>query len=671
MYLVLDSSFETIEYTESTNPTSKSNSKSTNLSSSVGTRRIQTQNIVIGASRRSRNGCLACRKRKKKCDETYPICGSCNHRNVECVWRNGSKFKIQKVDSSPGNSIVLEKFTQFKNKTLSTTNSIVSDNLDNQHSFYPLINSSTVRSSSTSSESSTSSSSFSSCSSSNADDDFEISYDFNDTDMVTVKQNSDNGTPIQQDQEGEEEYLALEKTPSPFPQSLTSNKNTELLMLDVQQYFNSPAGSQMFNPFRYMDHKGTYFIDSFVHNVAPVLCIAPASCNYFLKTFYQLAEIEESISYAVSAWGGLFVEGYTPDVKTYLSKSVQLIKQKFNSFENLSKEDIYILLNFFLIGMGIHICAGDVSKWNILFKKCTEMIKLNGGITKICKMFDYSNNIKWIIADIEFHDVMSSGAFTSGTMLPMEEYNTIFNRDKLFDSGEGDYGLDPLQGCISSMFLLFGEIGNTNAELNQKKKKLEHMMKRVEDNYKQSGSFVIYDDHGNEIDFKSKRLEYYQEIEDKYNEIKQRIFDCQPNVGQMQHIMDDQKEVEYHLTLFDVYLYSCQLCLNYQIKNIAPASNEMQSILLNALNSLDVLLDTKLVSSLAMSLLICGITCSTPIDRIEMEERFKRIKRHYKVANVTRVLDIVREVWKRNNNGQLWIDWTQICVEKNWDLSIC
>ncbi|KAG0649106.1 Sterol uptake control 2 [Hyphodiscus hymeniophilus] len=35
---------------------------------------------------RSRNGCLTCKSRKKKCDETHPVCGCCAKKNLDCSW---------------------------------------------------------------------------------------------------------------------------------------------------------------------------------------------------------------------------------------------------------------------------------------------------------------------------------------------------------------------------------------------------------------------------------------------------------------------------------------------------------------------------------------------------------------------------------------------------------
>jgi hypothetical protein len=39
---------------------------------------------------RSRSGCLSCRRRKKKCDETKPICAACLRNALSCVWPDTS-----------------------------------------------------------------------------------------------------------------------------------------------------------------------------------------------------------------------------------------------------------------------------------------------------------------------------------------------------------------------------------------------------------------------------------------------------------------------------------------------------------------------------------------------------------------------------------------------------
>ncbi|KFY98991.1 hypothetical protein V498_01090 [Pseudogymnoascus sp. VKM F-4517 (FW-2822)] len=44
-------------------------------------------------ARRTRTGCINCRRRHKKCDETRPECNNCDHRGEVCEWTTNVKFK--------------------------------------------------------------------------------------------------------------------------------------------------------------------------------------------------------------------------------------------------------------------------------------------------------------------------------------------------------------------------------------------------------------------------------------------------------------------------------------------------------------------------------------------------------------------------------------------------
>ncbi|KAI9045974.1 Zn(II)2Cys6 transcription factor [Aspergillus affinis] len=39
-----------------------------------------------GSPSRSKTGCGSCRRRKKKCDETHPVCSGCQRNNLTCTW---------------------------------------------------------------------------------------------------------------------------------------------------------------------------------------------------------------------------------------------------------------------------------------------------------------------------------------------------------------------------------------------------------------------------------------------------------------------------------------------------------------------------------------------------------------------------------------------------------
>lgn len=49
------------------------------------------------ASRRSKQGCLTCKIRKKKCNETRPVCADCARLNKECVWVDYSTMSDEQI----------------------------------------------------------------------------------------------------------------------------------------------------------------------------------------------------------------------------------------------------------------------------------------------------------------------------------------------------------------------------------------------------------------------------------------------------------------------------------------------------------------------------------------------------------------------------------------------
>lgn len=89
--------------------------------------------------KRSRLGCINCRKRKKKCDEIKPICTGCLNRNIVCEYKINEKAIIGELSSKEnlisknGSEIVSLNGTKIydnvpeKISTISSLRSIVGD----------------------------------------------------------------------------------------------------------------------------------------------------------------------------------------------------------------------------------------------------------------------------------------------------------------------------------------------------------------------------------------------------------------------------------------------------------------------------------------------------------------------------------------------------------------
>lgn len=44
---------------------------------------------------KSFDGCLTCKRRRKKCDEAKPSCGACQRLYLRCLWKCDKEFSIE------------------------------------------------------------------------------------------------------------------------------------------------------------------------------------------------------------------------------------------------------------------------------------------------------------------------------------------------------------------------------------------------------------------------------------------------------------------------------------------------------------------------------------------------------------------------------------------------
>jgi hypothetical protein len=60
-------------------------------------------------SLRGRSGCLNCRRRRKKCDETKPSCTKCERLGEECEWDSGLSFRFSSLEADHPSMIAGQK----------------------------------------------------------------------------------------------------------------------------------------------------------------------------------------------------------------------------------------------------------------------------------------------------------------------------------------------------------------------------------------------------------------------------------------------------------------------------------------------------------------------------------------------------------------------------------
>lgn len=540
-------------------------------------------------STRSKTGCTTCRQRKKKCDETHPTCNYCQKRGLSCEWgyKNFSLSAIKKK---------LNDVPRLKSKLKHRLESGDPSSLESVTDLSEIINAEALS-------------------------------------HQLVK----SSLPLT---DSPSQLLDVTYTKS----FLNMSPVDDFLNGDLNEILNFPlytCPSSTFNV--YLDETGRKYLDYFETKVAHLLSISPHSSNYFLKTFFTLAVTNECLLNSLAAWGALFhKDGDVSIVNDYLLRAKSFVRPP------LVKYDYLVTLAYYLVALGIQICSGDVNNWYIYFNKCGELLQKYGGVLKFLKDFDYSNDSKFLIANFQIHDIMSSSTLSKGTICSMNNYNDIFKINKLLELD--NYGIDPYQGCIQPIFLLLGEIMNVNVELRKEWK-------------------TIFDQLDNMVDVSLQRINIFKKVDEKYYELLNKINFCKPIDSQLNLL--DSGEVYRHLKLFELHRLTCKIYLLLYIKQTQPISSEIQYLLLGCFSLLEELAESDLVSSLNMPLLICGICSCFKFDRMKLDKIMDTVYSRYKVGNVRRIWDVIKESWKRNPNGKICVDWIDICDDFGWKLSVC
>lgn len=149
-----------------------------------------------------------------------------------------------------------------------------------------------------------------------------------------------------------------------------------------------------------------------------------------------------------------------------------------------------------------------------------------------------------------------------------------------------------------------------------------------------------------------------------------KINNCRPDDSAIEVLNDDLSQFELHMTLFEVYSYISLMYAGTYLQRLPPCSIRQQCFLLQCIERIDVLIDTPMLVSLSMLLMVVGINCCYENDRIGVRRRLEYILKKYGIGNFFRMIKIVEESWKANPNGTLWIDWAEIARSKGWLLYV-
>lgn len=416
---------------------------------------------------------------------------------------------------------------------------------------------------------------------------------------------------------------------------------------NIDPIFNiSPSMYPSSIPSLCLDEKGIHCLEYFHVKSAQGLSIAPDSFNYFKKLFYLLANTEKAFTYVIAAWGSIYTNNYNKDPQTtlYLRKGVEEFNRLFEHGQTLF--DYYFKICFFLILTEFEVCRGDTNEWMKYFTMVSNLIQEYGGIAKLCKDFGYSHEIRFLISNHQYNDIMSSRAMKYGTVHLIEEYKLIFNNEE-FIKQELSYGVDTLQACHQSALLLLGEIMNTKVRLEGEIKQLS-VMTPEEYLEKQSQVFELQTSMINKITYEINTIEPHFMI------------------NKVSH-----QERDWYRLAFEMFRTCCEFYLRSYIERKPPIHYQVQQLVTKLNAYIDQLMHSKMSVVLCLPSLLCGISSITQADKDNIRVKIDCIDKYTPVKNMDKCWAMIQRTWEINPNGDKVVDWSDVSDEFGWYVNIC
>ncbi|ODV64463.1 fungal specific transcription factor domain-containing protein ASCRUDRAFT_29960, partial [Ascoidea rubescens DSM 1968] len=308
-----------------------------------------------------------------------------------------------------------------------------------------------------------------------------------------------------------------------------------------------------------------------------------------------------------------------------------------------------------VIKLGIEISTGNIkpNSWRRVLENMVSIITEVGGLEEFINL-DNSNEITMrLILNFIYHDILSSWSVEHGTYFEIEKYQSIYDKDTCIDS---------LQGCNKNLYILVGEINNLALALRKFEKSIQN---EIEIDNLCKGSIDFYrgswDDH--------LSVEFYENLNVKIKVLKERIDKQKPQPQALKYL-NSKEEIEAHLTSFKVFQLVLKLLIFTSLNKLPPESFEIQMIILKILPLLDILIGSQVESRLSFILLITGINLVSMKHKEKLLKQIRRLQGTYYIEGLKRVLELIREIWKENSNGNCNIQWFEVATKLGWEINI-
>lgn len=344
--------------------------------------------------------------------------------------------------------------------------------------------------------------------------------------------------------------------------------------------------------------------------------------NSFLDVFIPMAHEDVGVLYALVAYASFHQDmGKHEDVAVrYLNKAMEAVRA------DLPKRKLSTLACILIIATA-EICSGDMFYWGKHLEAAAAVIEMNGGLSN----FVDDKMKRWLATNFVYHEIMGASTYSRRPYFKAIEYEEILRSDS---------GVNSLIGCCKSIFFLMTQLSELSV-------KAQEIFERIDN--RESGS--------------AAELRNLMELA---GELEIKIENCQPDSGDIVSL--SPKDQEEQLTLFETFQLTAKLQLQQSIYRCNAANLNMQIMAADLLESLDVVLESKVQGSIVFPLFMATIMATGPIARQEMLKRFEGFYKRNQARNIMRAKDLAVQVWSLDNEGTKYVNWGALIRDQGLDV---
>ncbi|GMM36163.1 Uga3 protein [Saccharomycopsis crataegensis] len=596
---------------------------------SIASKAIHKQYRFVGISPRSRSGCTTCKSKKKKCDEVFPKCGLCQRIGAECIRPSGKPNDPSKQSKN---------ITKIAKPNTQQLPPISQPTLTEPMASQPTI--------------------------------AEPTTDINDLPIVPDYQ-----YPASKQNHPSSPHSLLLINPNPLDFNLDTINDLEDFLnsqefgfptdVSVQAMVSAYQNTQLthIQPLCYIPDrlnvkgKEKQYLEYFIHSVATNISTVPSETNYWFNFYLPMAIHDECVLNGLISWGGVFLDN--TDSRRYLNLSKDLLD--VNLCRNTDRADLIKNLACAILLQAVEISSGDVKHWVTFSQIAAELINQLGGIHSLVG----SKEEKYLASNFAFHDVLSSQAMINGPAFKIEEYEKIYTSD-------GVEYIDTLQSCVGPLFLIINDIVNQSRKLKS----------QLYSNYysaallmRNDSAVDYYASPSKSLQFNPNlspgtRLELLKQLDSKYQYFLDKLDACQPSNSELEYFTSIGQLVP-HTQVFQLYQYISQIVLIQAFQDTPPSSAAVQLLVHQASGLLEELLTSPVKGVLCLGFVVVGMNC---IGEQERQEYMRRVQRWqdegYIIGNVRRVMEMIRECWKNEGDGDFLGKLLGVVRKLDWDLTM-